>query len=71
MLNVSKDIENDKKKNKPNIVAPIINTVISAAAIVGIIIMKVLSSEFSWGLFICLYKGTGRIRSKKASVYSI
>ena len=53
MLNVSKDIENDKKKNKPNIVAPIINTVISAAAIVGIIIMKVLSSEFSWGLFIC------------------
>ena len=53
MLNVSKDIENDKKKNKPNIVAPIINTVISGAAIVGIIIMKVLSSEFSWGLFIC------------------
>ena len=53
MLNVSKDIEKDKKKNKPNIVAPIINTVISTIAIVGIIIMKVLSSEFSWGLFIC------------------
>lgn len=53
MLNVSKDIENDKKKNKPNIVAPIINTVISGLVIVGIIVLKVLSSDFSWGLFIC------------------
>lgn len=53
MLNVSKDIENDKRKNKPNIVAPIINTVISGCAIAGIIVLKVLSSEFSWGLFIC------------------
>ena len=53
MFNVSKDIEQDKKKNKPNIIAPIINTVISAAAIVAVIIVKVLSSEFTWGLFIC------------------
>lgn len=53
MLNVSKDIENDKKKNKPNIVAPIINTVISGCAIIAAIIIKILSSEFSWGLFVC------------------
>lgn len=53
MLNVSKDIEKDKKKNKPNIVAPIINTVISGVAIVAVIILKVLTSEFSWGLFVC------------------
>lgn len=53
MLNVSKDLEKDKKKNKPNIVAPIINTVISGVAIIAVIILKVLTSEFNWGLFIC------------------
>ena len=53
MLNVSKDLEKDKKKNKPNIVAPIINTVISGVAIVAVIILKILTSEFNWGLFIC------------------
>ena len=53
MLNVSRDLEKDKKKNKPNIVAPIINTVISGVAIVAVIILKILTSEFNWGLFIC------------------
>lgn len=53
MLNVSKDIDKDKRKNKPNIVAPIINTVISSVAIVAVIVLKVLTSEFSWGLFTC------------------
>ena len=53
MLNVSKDLEKDKKKNKPNIVAPIINTVISFVAIVAVIILKILTNEFSWGLFVC------------------
>lgn len=53
MLNVSKDIDKDKRKNKPNIVAPIINTVISFVAIVAVIVLKVLTSEFSWGLFTC------------------
>jgi hypothetical protein len=53
MLNVRKDIKNDKIKNKPNIVAPIINTVISGLAIIGVIVLKCLSSDFSWPLFIC------------------
>ena len=53
MLNVSKDLEKDKRKNKPNIVPPIINTVISGVAIAAVIVLKVLTSEFSWGLFVC------------------
>ena len=53
MFNVRKDIKNDKIKNKPNIVAPIINTVISGLAIIGVIVLKCLSSDFSWPLFIC------------------
>ena len=53
MLNVSKDLEKDKKKNKPNVVPPIINTIISGVAIIAVIILKILTSEFSWGLFVC------------------
>ena len=53
MLNVSKDIKSDKLKNKPNIVAPIINTVISGLAVIGVIILKIVAKDFNWGLFIC------------------
>lgn len=53
MPNMSKNIQEDKKRNKPNIIAPIINTTISTVAIVGTIILKVTTTEFSWGLFIC------------------
>ena len=53
MLKVSKDIDKDKRKNKPNIVAPIINTVISGIAIIAVIVLKILTDEFNWGLFVC------------------
>ena len=53
MFNVRKDIEKDKLKNKPSIIAPIINTVISGLTIIGVIVLKCLSNEFSWPLFVC------------------
>lgn len=53
MPNMSKNIQSDKQKNKPSIIAPIINTTISVIAIIGTIILKVTTSEFSWGLFCC------------------
>ena len=41
MLNVRKDIKNDKIKNKPNIVSPIIKTVISVLDIIGLILYSI------------------------------
>ncbi len=52
MSNASNNIKEDLKKNKPNKLAPIINTIISGIFIIVVIIIKCLSSDLTWGLFI-------------------
>lgn len=52
MSKASNNIKEDLKKNKPNKLAPIINTIISGIFIIVVIIIKCLSNDLSWGLFI-------------------
>lgn len=53
MPKLSNDIKKDKIKNRPFLLPPIINTIVSVVVITGLIILKVKESMFSWGLFIC------------------
>lgn len=52
MAQASKNIKEDLKKNRPNKLPPIINTIISASAIIVVIILKIVSKTLSWPLFI-------------------
>lgn len=51
-MGYNKDINRDMKKNRPMILPPIINTIISISIMVFITMMKINSSEFTWGQYI-------------------
>ncbi len=52
MSNASKNIKEDLKKNRPNKLPPIINTVISGIFVIIVIVIKCISNDLTWGLFI-------------------
>lgn len=52
MPRYSNDFKKDRQRNRPNIVLPIINTVIGVALIVLIVVLKITTNVVSWPLFI-------------------